>query len=156
MTDSARPSPLDTVHHVGISVQDMDRSLAFWTRFLEAEPISRRVADAPFIGDLVGHAGAVLEIAWLELPGNVPLELVRYERPLESPLAAGSAHPGGVHLCLGVADLDVALQRALGAGATQASLAPVEIPAGPNQRARHVYIRDPDGVSIELRQPPPS
>jgi catechol 2,3-dioxygenase-like lactoylglutathione lyase family enzyme len=146
--------PVDHLHHVGISVADMDRALAFWQALLEVDAISRRVADAPFLGDLVGYPGAVLEIAWIDLPGGLPLELVRYQEPIEEPLATGSAHPGSVHLCLGVTDLDAAIERALAAGATLASIAPVTIPAGPNQGARHAYIRDPDGFSIELRQPP--
>jgi catechol 2,3-dioxygenase-like lactoylglutathione lyase family enzyme len=146
---------INQIHHVGITVADMDRSVAFWTRFLGVEPTSRRVADAPFLADLVGYRGAVLEIAWLDLPGVLALELVRYESPIETPLAAGSAHPGSVHLCIGVTDLASALERAITAGATLASETPVEIPGGPNQGAKHVYIRDPDGMSVELRQPPP-
>ena len=155
VTNETRRNPLDHVHHVGISVEDMDRSLAFWRRFLDVEPISRRVADAPFLGDLVGHPGAVLEIAWLDLPAGLSLELVRFERPNDSPLPPGSAHPGAVHVCIGVSDLPDAMRRALEAGAILGSVGPVEIPSGPNRGARHVYVRDPDGVSIELRQPPP-
>jgi catechol 2,3-dioxygenase-like lactoylglutathione lyase family enzyme len=152
----AIPDPLfDQVHHIGISVGDMDRALGFWTRFLGTEPISRRVADAPFLGDLVGYPGAILEIAWVDLPGGASLELVRYEHPTEAAVPIGTAHPGSAHICIGVKDLDVGLQRALDAGATIASVAPIEIPVGPNQGARHVYLRDPDGISIELRQPPP-
>lgn len=155
MTTSNRPTSIDHIHHVGISVGDMDRAIGFWQRFLGVEPTSRRVADAPFLGDLVGYPGAVLEIAWLDLPSGLALELVRYEQPVESSLPGGSAHPGSVHLCIGVTDLSDALERALDAGASLASVAPVEIPAGANKGARHVYVRDPDGVSIELRQPPP-
>lgn len=153
---SPQRPPLDQVHHVGISVADMDRALAFWSRFLGVEPISRRIVDAPFLGDLVGYPGAILEIAWLDLPGGLSLELVRYEQPTESALPSGSAHPGAVHVCIGVRDLADALQRALDAGASLESVRPIEIPTGPNQGARHVYVRDPDGVSIELRQPPPA
>jgi catechol 2,3-dioxygenase-like lactoylglutathione lyase family enzyme len=150
------PSPFDQIHHFGISVADMDRALAFWSRFLGAEPTSRRVVDAPFLGELVGYPGAILEIAWLDLPGGSPLELVRFDRPIDTAVPAGSAHPGSVHLCIGVTDLDDALRRAVDAGGTMASIGPVEIPSGPNQGARHVYVCDPDGISIELRQGPPA
>lgn len=153
---SSNGTPIDHIHHLGITVADMDRSLDFWRRFLGVEPTSRRLVDTPFLGDLVGYAGAVLEIAWVDLPSGLSLELVRYDQPAEPPLAVGSAHPGAVHVCIGVDDLPTALRHALEAGATQASLEPVVIPAGPNLGARHVYVRDPDGVSIELRQAPPA
>jgi catechol 2,3-dioxygenase-like lactoylglutathione lyase family enzyme len=156
MTHPENNALIEQVHHVGISVQDMDRALAFWKGFLGIEPISRRVNDAPFLGELVGKPGAIMEVAWLDLPPGLALELVRFERPVGTPMPIGSEHPGAVHLCLGVADLTAALASAIRAGATQSSVAPVEIPSGPNQGARHVYIRDPDGVAIELRQAPPS
>jgi catechol 2,3-dioxygenase-like lactoylglutathione lyase family enzyme len=114
------------------------------------------VADAPFLGDLVGYPGIALEIAFLDLPDGVALELVRHIDQSEGPHPPGTAHPGAVHVCLAVDDLDVATRLALDAGATMASTSIVEVPSGPNQGARHVYVRDPDGVSIELRQPPPA
>lgn len=146
---------LGPVHHVGISVADMDRSIGFWQRFLGVEARSRRLVDAAFLGDLVGYPGIVLEIAWLDLPGGGALELVRHNERPEPPLPGGTAHAGAVHVCFAVADLDAAARAALAAGATLASTSAVEIPSGPNQGARHVYVRDPDGVTIELRQPPP-
>lgn len=145
---------LGPIHHVGISVRDMDVALGFWERFIGVPARSRRLVDAPFLGELVGYPGIVLEIAWVDLPGGDQLELVRHTARPEAPLEPGTAHAGAVHICLGVTDLDAALDAALAAGATLASTAPVTIPSGPNQGARHVYVRDPDGVSIELRQPP--
>lgn len=141
-------------HHVGISVDDMDRALAFWRDWLELEPTSRRTIEAAFLGELVGYPGVVLEIAWLELPGGLLVELVRHADRPEAPQARGTAHPGTVHLCFDVADLDDVLGCALAAGGELASTAPVEIPSGPNAGFRHVYLRTPDGVSVELRQPP--
>ena len=150
----ARAGILGPLHHVGISVRDMDVSLGFWERFLQVPARSRRVNDAPFVGQLVGYPGIVLEIAWVDLPDGGALELVRHTERTEAPLERGTAHPGAAHFCLGVTDLDAALAAALEAGATLASTSLVEIPYGPNQGARHVYVRDPDGFTIELRQPP--
>jgi catechol 2,3-dioxygenase-like lactoylglutathione lyase family enzyme len=147
---------LGPVHHVGISVGDMDRSLRFWERFLSVEARSRRVADAAFLGELVGYPGVALEIAWLDLPDGGSLELVSHRDRPEAALPHGTAHAGAAHFCFAVADLDAAIRAGLAAGATLASTSPVVIPSGPNQGARHVYIRDPDGLTIELRQPPPA
>jgi catechol 2,3-dioxygenase-like lactoylglutathione lyase family enzyme len=141
------------LHHVGVSVDDMDRSLAFWRAFMGVEPTSRRVVGAEFIGTLVGYPGVELEIAWLDLDGMM-LELARFVGRHEAGVDSSPARPGVVHLCLGVSDLDEAFARAIAAGAQQVSVEPITIPSGPNEGARHVYFRDPDGVLIELRQAP--
>jgi catechol 2,3-dioxygenase-like lactoylglutathione lyase family enzyme len=143
------------LHHVGVSVADMDRSLDFWRRFMGVEPNSRRVVGAEFLGRLVGYPGVELEIAMLDLDGALMLELLRFVDHEEAPVDSRPARAGVVHLCLGVRDLQDSLAKATAAGAEQVSAGPVVIPAGPNEGARHVYIRDPDGVVIELRQPPP-
>jgi catechol 2,3-dioxygenase-like lactoylglutathione lyase family enzyme len=156
VAEPGTPPALGPVHHVGISVGDMDRSLRFWERFLGVEKRSRQVADAAFLGDLVGYPGTVLEIAFLDLPGGGLLELVAYRDRPEPAHPHGTAHAGAAHFCFAVADLDAAISAGLAAGATLASMSPVVIPSGPNQGARHVYIRDPDGLTIELRQPPPA
>ena len=156
IVEKGAASVLGPLHHVGISVKDMDRSIRFWQRFLGADIRSRQLVEATFLGELVGYPGIVLEIAWLDLPGNCALELVRHAGHSNRALPHGTAHGGAVHICLSVADLDAALHAALAAGATLASTSAVEIPSGPNQGARHVYVRDPDGVTIELRQPPGS
>jgi catechol 2,3-dioxygenase-like lactoylglutathione lyase family enzyme len=143
------------IHHVGISVEDMDRSISFWSTLLGASERSRRVVDAAFLGVLVGYPGITLEIAWLDLPDGSSIELVRHAGRAEPPLPEGTAHPGTVHLCLTVGDIDDAVRTAIAAGAAIVSASRVEIPSGPNQGARHIYLRGPDGVTIELRQPPP-
>jgi catechol 2,3-dioxygenase-like lactoylglutathione lyase family enzyme len=144
------------LHHVGVTVADMSRSLAFWRDFMGAEATTRRTANAEFLGTLVGRPGAELEIAWLDLDGALALELVAFVGSDDESVESSPPQPGTVHLCLGVADLDEAIARGLAAGAEQVSFDPIEIPAGPNEGARHVYLRDPDGILIELRQPPPA
>jgi catechol 2,3-dioxygenase-like lactoylglutathione lyase family enzyme len=147
---------LEPVHHIGVTVDDMDRALEFWRGFLGLEPASRAIADAEFLGTLIGSPGSALEIAWIDLPGRVRLELLRYVEGADEAVPEGIKHPGAVHFCLEVGDLAASLKRALDAGATQTSLEPVVVPGGPNQGVRLVYLRDPAGVSIELRQPAPS
>ena len=152
-TDSSRPV-VSGLHHVGVSVRDLNRSLTFWEGFLGVSHRDPRSVSGDFIETLVGVPGIHLEIAWLDIPGGPALELVENHADGADVVPAGTIHAGGVHFCLAVPDVAVALDRALAAGGTQASARIVEIPAGPFKGARHVFVRDPDGASIELRQPP--
>src|SRR5205823_6198756 len=43
------------VHHVGVTVADMDRAVAFWERLLGTMSRDRRVMHGPQLGTLVGY-----------------------------------------------------------------------------------------------------
>lgn len=145
---------MTAVHHVGVTVADLERSIAFWGRLLGAAPRDRRRLEGPGLGDLVGYDGARIDSAWFDLPGGGALELLRYLQPDEAPNDPGTAHPGNVHLCFQVADLDAVHRHAVACGAHPVGRAPVEVERGPQAGTKLAYLRDPDGVTIELRQPP--
>jgi hypothetical protein len=95
-----------------------------------------------------------IDRCWIDLPGGVALELLQYLEPVEAPNDPGTARPGNVHICLQVADMPAAHARALEAGARPVSPAPIEVRRGPMTGTRIAYLRDPDGVTIELHQHP--
>jgi catechol 2,3-dioxygenase-like lactoylglutathione lyase family enzyme len=151
MTDAV--GTLRAVHHVGVTVADLERSVAFWGRLTGAEARDRRTMAGPGVGRLVGYPSVRIEAAWLDFPGGVALELLQYLEPLDAPYPEGTAHPGNIHVCLDVDDVDTARAHALDCGARPVG-GPVDVGAGPQAGARIAYVRDPDGVTIELFQPP--
>jgi catechol 2,3-dioxygenase-like lactoylglutathione lyase family enzyme len=60
---------------------------------------------------------------------------------------------GSVHVALTVDDLD-ALLSAITASGWEAAGQPQTLKTGPNAGKRVVYVRDPDGTTIEFMQPP--
>ena len=142
------------VDHVGISVADLDRSIAFWEGLLERPARDRRLLDGPGVGVLVGYPEVRIDSCWFDLPGGLQLELLQYlDRP-EAPYDSGTAHPGNVHLCLQVGDMAAAHARAVACGARPVSADPIEVPRGPKAGTQIAYVRTPDGVTIELVAPP--
>lgn len=144
------------VHHLGVTVADLDRAVAFWERLLDVPSRDRRVLQGPQLATMVGYEGVRIECAWVDLPGGVALELLRYLDRDEQPYDPGTAHPGNVHVCLHVDDMDDAHAHAVACGARPVSERPVVVAAGPRAGARLAYLRDTDGVTIELVQDPPS
>jgi catechol 2,3-dioxygenase-like lactoylglutathione lyase family enzyme len=65
-----------------------------------------------------------------------------------------TANPGNAHLCLVVEDLEREFDRLSRVGVAFRSDRPVEIPVGSYQGGRAVYLRDPDGISIQLLEEP--
>ncbi len=144
------------IHHIGVSVLEIERSVGFWERLLGRPARWRRLLDGAYLGEVTGYPGIRLEAAVVDLPGGAALELLQYLVDGRRPHDPATAHPGNVHVCLMVDDLDAAWRHALEAGATPVSPRPVDITAGPNAAARSCYLRDPDGVTIELFQAPPT
>lgn len=152
---SDSPPELASVHHVGISVQDVGRTVQFWSSFLGVEPRWRQVLDATYLGEVTGYPGVNLDASVIELPGGVLLEILDYQKVDKAPNDMATANPGNVHICLRVTDIEAMRRRAIECGATPTSPGAIEITEGPNQGAKGCYLRDPDGITLELLQPPP-
>jgi catechol 2,3-dioxygenase-like lactoylglutathione lyase family enzyme len=155
--ETATEPAASAVHHVGMSVADLDVALDFWRRFLGLEPRWRTVLDRPYLGRHVGYPGVTIDAAFLDLPGGIVLELLGYRVADKAPNPEGTANPGNVHLCLTVDDAPAAWQRAVDAGARPVVPdGPIEVDGGPNQGARAAYLRIHDGISLEVFEPPKS
>jgi catechol 2,3-dioxygenase-like lactoylglutathione lyase family enzyme len=144
------------VHHVGMSVADLDEALAFWENFLGVKARWRTVLDRPYLGRIIGIPGVSIQAAFIDLPGGVVLELLDYETSDRRVNPETTSNPGNVHLCLAVDDIDLAWTRAVGCGARPVRPeGPVDIDGGPNVGARGAYLRVHDVITLELFQRPP-
>jgi catechol 2,3-dioxygenase-like lactoylglutathione lyase family enzyme len=143
------------VHHVGMSVADLDSALEFWRRFLGVRARWRTRLDRPYLGRHVGYPGVEIEAAFIDLPGGVVLELLEYDVAGKTLNPDATANPGNVHVCLGVDDAEAAWNAAVAAGARPLVVdGPVTVDAGPNEGARAAYLRIHDGISLELFESP--
>ncbi len=144
---------LRRLHHVGITVRDIDRSLEFWRAFLGVEERWRQVLDAPYLGQVTGYPAVQIDAATIDLPGGTILEILNYQVADKVPNPPDTANPGNVHICIDVDDIEQMWERAIRCGATPISPGPVEVAAGPNQGVKACYLRDPDGITLELFKP---
>ena len=147
-------APITGVAHVGFTVVDVEAEAAFYTALFGREPEVRAVYERPYTGAQVGYDGARLDIAIFRVPGSdVRLELIQYLHPLGRPVDIETRNAGTGHLCLTTDDIDAAMARAAALGAMARSDGPVTITAGPNTGRRVCYLRDPEGITIELLDP---
>lgn len=135
------------MNHVGLSVSNLDRSIAFYRDLLGMEVVRRLPFGGEMYDAILGLKGTRGELALLRL-GTAQLELFHFHSP--EPVPGDQNRPvcnhGITHFCLEVADVGQEQARLSAAGVTFHS-APVS-----SSRAKATYARDPDGNVIELLQ----
>jgi len=140
--------------HTGITVSDIERSLAFWRDVLGFELSHRAHQTGDLAGQITGIPGAEILIAVLKAPGH-KIELLEYRAPADRK-HENDRRPcdlGAAHIALTVDNLDAVLDRITSFGWTAAG-EPQTLTVGPNAGKRVIYVRDPDGTTIELMQLP--
>lgn len=140
--------------HTSFTVSSLERSLAFYAGLLGCEVLWTREISNEYFRAIVGWPDCVVKAAQLRIPGTThKLELFEYTQPRGEPADVRTNRPGSAHLALRVADLPAAYAELLAQGVTFRS-EPVLIDAGVNRGGYAVYMLDPDGITIELFQPP--
>ena len=151
---------VDGIFHTGLTVSDLDRSIAFYRDLLGLELVSQWDSAQPYLRTIVGYPDAELRIALLRLPrGGVAasghhIELLEYRAPRGVRGDARTFNPGNAHVAFMVEDLAAAYAD-LKAKGVRFKSAPVEIIHGRNRGAKAVYCLDPDDITLELVQPAP-
>jgi len=147
------PFRIIAADHTGITVASLERSLAFWRDVLGFELSHRTHHTGDLASEVTGVAGAEISIAVLKGFGH-RIELLEYLAPVDR--KHGDLRPcdvGSVHVALMVENLDAVL-RTIAASGWKAAGQPQSLKSGPNAGKRVVYVRDPDGTTIEFMQPP--
>jgi catechol 2,3-dioxygenase-like lactoylglutathione lyase family enzyme len=141
------------IGHTGVTVSDMEASIAFYRDTLGLSVSDPLHLSGPVVSRIVGIAGAELDVAYVRAPGHI-LELMCFIQPKGGARAARLLYDSGFsHICIKVKDLEFVMQAASSAGFVASS--PVErLQDGPASGLKVVYVRDPDGVLIELMEEP--
>ena len=140
--------------HTGITVSNLERSLAFWRDVLGFEFSHTAHQKGEFAEEITGVEGAELKLAVLRAPDGHKIELLEYLAPPDRKhVNVRPCDVGAVHVALLVDDLDAVLER-IAAFGWKAAGKPQLLTKGPNAGKRVVYVRDPDGTTIEFMDPP--
>ena len=142
------------LHHTGLTVSDLERSLHFWRDAMGMEVLFQQEKAGGYLEAIVGEPGAHVLMAHLAFGGEGPrIELFQYLAPGGGRHFSRPADQGFAHVCVACDDLGDWLERLIAAGGTPFS-EPVEIDTGVNRGGRGVYLRDPDGHVVELFERP--
>jgi glyoxylase I family protein len=153
---SRNESRVIAADHTGITVSNLERSLAFWRDVLGFEFSHAAHQKGEVAQEITGVKGAEIKLAVLKTPTGHKIELLEYLRPADR--KRSNLRPcdvGSLHVALLVEDLEAVLAH-IAASGWNAAGKPQTLTKGPNAGKRVVYVRDPDGTTIELMQIPES
>src|SRR5712692_2451206 len=150
-------SPQVTVESVGMTVSDMDRSVAFYSALA-----FQKVSDIEVLGEqyehLEGVFGARMRIVRMQL-GNEFVDLTEYLAPRGRPIPADSRSNDlwFQHIAIVVRDMDQAFEKLRAVKAQFVSTGPQTLPPSIPEAAgiKAFYFRDPDQHNLEIIYFPP-
>lgn len=146
------------IFHVSWTVSDIERSKAFYTE-LGFELVHQQENKNEYTDRFVGLPGTHLIAALMKFRDTPPglsghvIELVQYVTPKGEHFRPRPCDVNSAHLAVITDDANELHQRMVKAGGDFVS-PPVAITAGINKGGFTCYMRDPDGFTIELMQPP--
>jgi glyoxylase I family protein len=143
---------LKAIHHVGLVVRDLDRSIYFYHDLLGL-PFANEPTpwfDGPELEKGVGVPGARLRQVSLWVGAHSTMELIEYaNRPVSSTAPVPNNHLGAAHVCFKVDDVRATKAELESKGVRFYSDVNV-VDEGPLAGWRWVYFSDPDGLALEL------
>ena len=149
---SNKPIRIISADHTGVTVSNLEHFLAFWRDALGLELSHTAHQKSELAQEITGVEGAEIKLAVLKTPGGHKIELLEYLAPTDRKRAnLRPCDVGSVHVALLVQDLDAVLES-IAASDWKAAGKPQRLQSGPNAGKRVVYVRDPDGTTIELMQ----
>ena len=143
------------LHHTCYTVSDLDRSVAFYRDVLGCEVMAEQEKEGGYLAAIVGYPDAHVRMAHLRVPGaEHVIELFEYLAPVGTRADVEPRNVGASHLCFLVDDLPALYEELREMGVDSFVSPPVEVDTGVNKGGYALYLRDPDGISVELFQPP--
>ena len=138
--------------HTGITVSNLERSLEFWQNVLGFEFSHRAHQTSEMASEITGVPSAEIKLAVVKAPGGHKIELLEYLAPADrKKVDVRPCDVGSVHIAFTVENLDAILEK-IAASGWKAAGKPQTLKSGPNAGKRVVYVRDPDGTTIEFMQ----
>ena len=141
--------------HTGTTVSNLERALEFWQNVLGFEFSHRAHQSGEMVEQITGVKGAELKLAVAKAPGGHKIELLEYLAPPDRNKHADlrPCDVGHVHVALTVENLDPLLEK-IAASGWKAAGRPQTLNYGPNAGKRVIYVRDPDGTTVEFMEIP--
>uniref|UniRef100_UPI003D721093 VOC family protein n=1 Tax=Actinacidiphila sp. bgisy167 TaxID=3413797 RepID=UPI003D721093 len=156
MTVAATSMNLTKAAHAGISVSDLDVSIAFYTALTGRGPVAQGTMSSVPFGKSQGLPVANLRYATINIDG-LGIDLIQFTEPAGKRTHGKANRPGSMHLCFKVDDFDAVYQRMKEAGydflGDDYTFIEGEVTPDEALGTKVAYFNDPDGTNLEIIEP---
>lgn len=148
---------MEGIFHTGVTVSNLDRSVAFYRDVLGFELITEptEVFSGEELSEGVGVPGASLRLAIFKV-GEGTLELLEYitpKSPVDRPMPPNTL--GAMHVAFCVKNIEETVKE-LEAKGIRFRTPPNVVDDGPLKGWKWAYFSDPDGITLEIVEYNPS
>ncbi len=145
------------IYHVGLTVSDMDRSIAFYRDVLGLQFQGDLLMDGPETEAMFRRKNCRARVAYLnssEKTGMPPVELIQFVDADVEKQSADLFTTSVSELCFYTEDIEAMYQR-LQEHQVDCLSAPqsFDFTASGFGKSKAFYFRDPDGIILEMMQP---
>ncbi len=142
------------MHHIGITVPDIDEGIAFFKAVFGAIEVFRTGpfdVDQNFMKNKLGAApqSKIRDLVFLRCGDGTSVELFEYSGDQGDPRPKRSSEVGGMHLCFEVEDVHASAERLRALGVEMLE-GPTLVDAGPLAGFNWIYFRSPWGLLLEV------
>lgn len=145
--------------HTSYTVRDLESAKIFYCDILGFEIAhARPEITNQYYRDVIGFPDGVTSDLYLKIPGtDHRLELIQYRHPVGVQQDTTPNNPGSSHIAYIVDDLQALYKRLKAVDSVKIEFIsePVYLDEGPNKGGWALYMKDPNGIIIEMFQAPP-
>ena len=144
---------ITSFNHSSFTVSDLDRSLNFYCNIIGMKRISYAERPQDYTEKVTGIKGCMMKVAYLT-GWEHRLELIEYIGSKKNSQTSSIDNIGAGHICFNVTDIVKMAEEFRNKGVELLS-DPILVPAGSNKDGMIFYMKDPDGIIVELIQSSP-
>ena len=136
------------LHHIGLTVRNIKKSFEWYSHMfgLEHGPLNEASGDG--LSEGVQLKDVRLTFSFLDI-GTTRIEFLQYHNPAGVDFKLRNCDVGATHICLQVNNMDDAY-RTLEARGAVFNAPPVTLTEGDLAGSQWAYLRDPDGIQLEI------
>ena len=142
------------MHHIGITVPDIEEGIAFFQKIFDAVVVFRTGAfdvDNTFMSGKLGAAAdsRIKDLVFLRCGDGTSVELFEYSGEDKTAAQKRSSEVGGSHICFEVADVFESAKHLASLGVEMLD-GPNVVDSGPLEGFKWIYFRTPWGQILEI------
>ena len=141
------------ITHFSFTVSNLDEALHFFCDLLGLKATPVRQGGSPRIDKIMKLSGVTLKASFVATPDDNSIELIEYITPKSKKIDLTTCNPGVAHVAFVVDDIQK-MYEDLSAKGVEFNSEPSRSDGGPLEGWGMVYMKGPDGITIELMEPP--